>query len=157
MGLAVLERLPEPARSNKLLRRVLLHPTDSMQELAAIVNSHGPNVMVPLSLGAMSTMTLAASWDLSANKASSRLVRGTLAAVLPMTVIGFAELSPSKQDAVVALFGPTESTCQQLRDTAAHVCVFADHGPPPKLEGIVQTVDIDEECTEYEYSESSSK
>ena len=46
---------------------------------------------------------------------------------------------------------------QQLRDTAAHVCVFADHGPPPKLEGIVQTVDIDEECTEYEYSESSSK
>ena len=127
MGLAVLERLPEPARSNKLLRRVLLHPTDSMQELAAIVNSHGPNVMVPLSLGAMSTMTLAASWDLSANKASSRLVRGTLAAVLPMTVIGFAELSPAKQDAVVALFGPTETTCQQLRDTAEFVEVQYVH------------------------------
>ena len=92
-----------------------------MQELAAIVYSNGPNVMVPLSLDAMSTMSLAASWDLSANKASSRLVRGTLAAVLPMIVIGFAELSTPKQDAVVALFGPTETTCQQLRDTAEFV------------------------------------
>ena len=33
---------------------------------------------------------------------------------------------------------------QQLRGEAAHVCVFADHEPPPKLEGIVEMVDIDE-------------
>ena len=33
---------------------------------------------------------------------------------------------------------------QQLRDGPAHVCVFADHPPPPKLEGIVEAVDIDE-------------
>eukprot|EP00966_Prymnesium_polylepis_P045447 1052625-Prymnesium_polylepis.1 len=33
---------------------------------------------------------------------------------------------------------------QQLRSEAARVCVFADHEPPPKLEGIVEMVDIDE-------------
>jgi len=34
---------------------------------------------------------------------------------------------------------------QQLRDEAAHVCVFADHAPPPKLEGITEVVDVDED------------
>ena len=32
---------------------------------------------------------------------------------------------------------------QQLRSEAAHVVVFADHEPPPKLEGIVETVDVE--------------
>jgi hypothetical protein len=39
---------------------------------------------------------------------------------------------------------------QQLRDVDAHVCVFADHAPPPKLEGVTEVVDIDEEATEHE-------
>ena len=33
---------------------------------------------------------------------------------------------------------------QQLRSDPAHVAVFADHPPPPKLEGIVEEVDVDE-------------
>ena len=33
---------------------------------------------------------------------------------------------------------------QQLRSDRAHVAVFADHAPPPKLEGIVEEVDIDD-------------
>ena len=33
---------------------------------------------------------------------------------------------------------------QQLRSDRAHVAVFADHPPPPKLEGIVEEVDVDE-------------
>ena len=33
---------------------------------------------------------------------------------------------------------------QQLRSDRAHVAVFADHAPPPKLEGIVEEVDVDE-------------
>ena len=32
---------------------------------------------------------------------------------------------------------------QQLRQQAAHVAVFADHEPPPKLEGIVEAVGVD--------------
>lgn len=39
---------------------------------------------------------------------------------------------------------------QQLRDEPAHVCVFADHAPPPKLEGITEVVEVDESDTEYE-------
>ena len=33
---------------------------------------------------------------------------------------------------------------QQLRSDPACVAVFADHPPPPKLEGIVEAVDADE-------------
>ena len=33
---------------------------------------------------------------------------------------------------------------QQLRSDPACVAVFADHAPPPKLEGIVEEVDIDD-------------
>ena len=33
---------------------------------------------------------------------------------------------------------------QQLRQQAAHVAVFADHEPPPKLEGIVEAVSVDD-------------
>ena len=33
---------------------------------------------------------------------------------------------------------------QQLRSDPACVAVFADHPPPPKLEGIVEEVDVDE-------------
>ena len=39
---------------------------------------------------------------------------------------------------------------QQLRDADAHVCVFADHAPPPKLEGVTEVVDVDEEATDHE-------
>jgi len=35
---------------------------------------------------------------------------------------------------------------QQLRAERAHVFVFADHAPPPKLEGIVEVIDIDSEA-----------
>ena len=41
---------------------------------------------------------------------------------------------------------------QQLRGERAMVAVFADHSPPPKLEGIVEAVDV-EECVELEYTE----
>ena len=34
------------------------------------------------------------------------------------------------------------------------VAVFADHAPPPKLEGITEAIDIDEGDTEYEDAES---
>lgn len=33
---------------------------------------------------------------------------------------------------------------QQLRDEPAMVAVFADHAPPPKLEGITEAIDLDE-------------
>ena len=33
------------------------------------------------------------------------------------------------------------------------VAVFADHAPPPKLEGIMEAIDIDEGDTEYEDAE----
>jgi len=39
---------------------------------------------------------------------------------------------------------------QQLRDAAAHVCVFAYHVPPPKLAGVTEVVDVDEETTDHE-------
>ena len=39
---------------------------------------------------------------------------------------------------------------QQLRDKPAMVAVFADHAPPPKLEGITEAIDLDEGDTEYE-------
>ena len=42
---------------------------------------------------------------------------------------------------------------QQLRQEAASVCVFADHAPPAKLEGITQVVDIDEAETECDGAE----
>ena len=35
---------------------------------------------------------------------------------------------------------------QQLRAEPAHVAVFADHTPPPKLEGIVEVIDTDSEA-----------
>lgn len=40
-----------------------------------------------------------------------------------------------------------------LRDEPAMVAVFADHSPPPKLEGITEAIDIDEGDTEYEDAE----
>ena len=42
---------------------------------------------------------------------------------------------------------------QQLRDEPAHVCVFADHAPPAKLEGITEVIDIDEGDTECDGAE----
>ena len=42
---------------------------------------------------------------------------------------------------------------QQLRDEPAMVAVFADHAPPPKLEGITEVMDIDEDNTENEDAE----
>ena len=39
---------------------------------------------------------------------------------------------------------------QQLRDEPAMVAVFADHAPPPKLEGITEAIDLDEGDTEYD-------
>ena len=37
---------------------------------------------------------------------------------------------------------------QQLREEPAHVCVFADHQPPEKLQGITEIVDVGEGDTE---------
>ena len=45
------------------------------------------------------------------------------------------------------------SVVRQLRDEPAMVAVFADHAPPPKLEGITETIDLDEGDTEYEDAE----
>tara|TARA_B110000967_G_scaffold41423_1_gene41330 strand:+ start:531 stop:1583 length:1053 start_codon:yes stop_codon:yes gene_type:complete len=42
---------------------------------------------------------------------------------------------------------------QQLRGERAVVAVFADHAPPPKLEGITEAIDLDEGDTEYENAE----